>query len=166
MNSKNSMIIAVVSDTLKHLQDLNEKSELPKKFSIAFITKHISEISKTYKKNKENNKTGKKTVYNLFVQEYMPIVHDDNPELDNHERLKLVSEMWKEFKEENPDYRDMYAKKMEIANRNITKKSIKEEKEIEIEMKKEEKKKEEKKKEEKKGNLLKSKRSLYKEEEE
>lgn len=83
----------------KVLDIISEKEDIPKKFSMKFITENIKKINKEEKETKEEKKKEKKlTPYNMFVKEQMPKIKKEYPKLTNNERMSHIGKMWKEQK--------------------------------------------------------------------
>ena len=98
-------------------------AKLPKKFSMKAITNEINMIVKSLKDEKIDNKkkkgTGKKSAYNLFVKEKMEVVKTELPDLTNSERMTEIGRRWQQFKEDNPNYNELYEDKLNEENRKI-----------------------------------------------
>ena len=113
----NKMFTTVIQKTLDEFIKLEENSNLPKKFSIKAITDKMNEIVKTLKDIKEKKKgTGKKSVYNIYVQEQMVILKEELPGLSNSQRMTEIGTRWQKFKEDNPNYNELYEEKLKEAN--------------------------------------------------
>jgi hypothetical protein len=117
----NKMFIPLLEQTLKNFQQLEEDSNLPKKFSMKAITTEMSAIMKTFKDEKDVKKkgSGKKSAYNLFVKEQMEVVKTELPDLTNSERMTEIGRRWQQFKEDNPNYNELYEDKLNEENRKI-----------------------------------------------
>jgi hypothetical protein len=113
----NKMFISVIEKTLEIFKEKEENSDLPKKFSMKAITDEMNMIVKSLKDDKEKKKgTGKKSAYNIFVKEQMAILKETEPELSNSEKMTKIGGLWKEFKEDNPNYAELYEAKLKEAN--------------------------------------------------
>lgn len=113
----NKMFITVIEKTLEEFTKLEENSNLPKKFSIKAITDEMNKIAKSLKDGKEKKKgTGKKSVYNIYVKEQMAILKEERPELSNSDRMSEIGARWQTFKEENPNYNELYEDKLKEVN--------------------------------------------------
>lgn len=119
----NKMFTVVLQSVLEKFKEMEDDSQLPKKFSMKAITNEINMIVKSLKDEKIDNKkkkgTGKKSVYNLYVKDNMEIVKDEFPDMTNSERMKEIARRWQEYKEKNPNYNELYAEKLIEANGKI-----------------------------------------------
>ena len=106
--AKYNITIENIEETLEHFKQLKINNMFPKSLTMKAVTSVLGEISRNDTSEKKIKKEKKKpTAYNVFFGKNMNTIIKENPEMTHKERMGIMTEKWNEFKEENPNYKEL-----------------------------------------------------------
>ena len=106
----NHITIDHIDTFANFFKKLDIDGKYPKKLSKTVIYNVINSISNNETPvipDKKKKTTGNITYYNMFVKMNNPKVRSDNPDKTPKEHMTINGSMWKLFKEENENYKEI-----------------------------------------------------------